>query len=121
MYSLRYGTVPIVRATGGLDDTVIDLTENATSANGIKFTEFSPAALGKGASRKTGVGSPADLVLVLLPRRVALGFGGAARGGAAHRALLFFRSGGTGGEDERDKRRAGEKVGQFHSWKIVEA
>ena len=48
MYSLRYGTVPIVRATGGLDDTVIDLTENAASANGIKFTEFSPAALGKG-------------------------------------------------------------------------
>ena len=48
MYSLRYGTVPIVRATGGLDDTVIDLTENANSANGIKFTEFSPAALGKG-------------------------------------------------------------------------
>ena len=48
MYSLRYGTVPIVRATGGLDDTVIDLTENAANANGIKFTEFSPAALGKG-------------------------------------------------------------------------
>ncbi len=47
MYSLRYGTVPIVRATGGLNDTVIDLTENAASANGIKFTEFSPAALGK--------------------------------------------------------------------------
>ena len=48
MYSLRYGTVPIVRATGGLDDTVVDLTENADSANGIKFAEFSPAALGKG-------------------------------------------------------------------------
>lgn len=47
MYSLRYGTVPIVRATGGLDDTVVDLTENADKANGIKFTEFSPAALGK--------------------------------------------------------------------------
>ena len=47
MYSLRYGTVPVVRATGGLDDTVIDITENAEKANGIKFTEFSPAALGK--------------------------------------------------------------------------
>jgi len=47
MYSLRYGTVPVVRATGGLDDTVVDLTENAENANGIKFTEFSPAALGK--------------------------------------------------------------------------
>ena len=47
MYSLRYGTVPVVRATGGLDDTVVDITENAENANGIKFSEFSPAALGK--------------------------------------------------------------------------
>jgi starch synthase len=47
MYSLRYGTVPIVRATGGLDDTVIDIIENMHGANGIKFTEFSAAALSK--------------------------------------------------------------------------
>jgi starch synthase len=47
MYSLRYGTVPIVRATGGLDDTVVDIIENAENANGIKFTNFSPAALAK--------------------------------------------------------------------------
>ena len=47
MYSLRYGTVPIVRATGGLDDTVIDIIENVHDANGIKFTEFSIAALSK--------------------------------------------------------------------------
>ncbi len=47
MYSLRYGTIPIVRRTGGLDDTVVDLTENAKKANGIKFSEFSMPALGK--------------------------------------------------------------------------
>src|SRR5262249_54988545 len=29
MYGLRYGTVPIVHATGGLQDTVIDVRENA--------------------------------------------------------------------------------------------
>ncbi|HUZ06137.1 MAG TPA: glycogen/starch synthase, partial [Candidatus Paceibacterota bacterium] len=34
MYSLRYGTIPIVRATGGLDDSVIDFTQDATKANG---------------------------------------------------------------------------------------
>jgi starch synthase len=47
MYSLRYGTIPIVRATGGLDDSVIDFTEDATHANGIKFREFSVRALAK--------------------------------------------------------------------------
>ncbi len=48
MYGLRYGTIPIVRATGGLDDTVIDLREDAANANGIKFTEYSAPALAKG-------------------------------------------------------------------------
>jgi starch synthase len=47
MYSLRYGTIPIVRATGGLDDSVVDFTQNMTQANGIKFSEQSPRALAK--------------------------------------------------------------------------
>ena len=47
MYSLRYGAIPIVRATGGLDDSVIDLTENTDTANGIKFREYSARALAK--------------------------------------------------------------------------
>lgn len=47
MYSLRYGTIPIVRVTGGLDDSVIDLSENADAANGIKFQEYSTRALTK--------------------------------------------------------------------------
>ncbi|MCS7090786.1 MAG: glycogen synthase GlgA [Verrucomicrobiota bacterium] len=45
MYSLRYGTVPIVRAVGGLDDTVVDARESLSRANGIKFHEYSAAAL----------------------------------------------------------------------------
>jgi starch synthase len=48
MYSLRYGAIPIVRMTGGLDDTVIDITENVERANGIKFGEYSARALAKG-------------------------------------------------------------------------
>ena len=47
MYSLRYGTIPIVRATGGLDDSVIDYMEDTARANGIKFREFSARALAK--------------------------------------------------------------------------
>ncbi|HTV63039.1 MAG TPA: glycogen synthase GlgA [Verrucomicrobiae bacterium] len=47
MYSLRYGAIPIVRATGGLDDSVIDLKEDPERANGIKFRELSSRALAK--------------------------------------------------------------------------
>lgn len=47
MYSLRYGTIPIVRATGGLDDSIIDYIENPAQANGIKFQEYSTRALAK--------------------------------------------------------------------------
>ena len=37
MYSMRYGTVPIVRATGGLDDTVTDYNDAAGRGTGFKF------------------------------------------------------------------------------------
>lgn len=43
IYSLRYGTVPVVRATGGLDDTIKDYKEE--NGNGFKFREYSPGAL----------------------------------------------------------------------------
>jgi starch synthase len=46
-YSLRYGAIPIVRATGGLDDTVVDAAEEASAADGIKFMEYSSQALAK--------------------------------------------------------------------------
>jgi starch synthase len=47
MYSLRYGTVPIVRATGGLDDSVVDYSESKKKADGIKFYDYSARALAK--------------------------------------------------------------------------
>jgi starch synthase len=47
MYSLRYGTIPIVRTTGGLDDTVIDAVQDPLRANGIKFHAYSAIALAK--------------------------------------------------------------------------
>ena len=47
MYSLRYGTIPIVRVTGGLDDSVVDISEDAEGADGIKFREYSVRALAK--------------------------------------------------------------------------
>lgn len=40
MYSLRYGTVPIVRAVGGLDDTVENWNAVSRTGNGFKFGPF---------------------------------------------------------------------------------
>jgi starch synthase len=45
MYSLRYGTPPIVRATGGLDDTIID--SRSPAGTGFKFTPYTAEALGE--------------------------------------------------------------------------
>jgi starch synthase len=48
LYSLAHGTVPIVRATGGLADTVVDASHAnlvAGTANGFVFEEADPAAL----------------------------------------------------------------------------
>jgi starch synthase len=47
MYSLRYGTIPIVRTTGGLDDTIVDASTNPRNATGIKFAAYSAPALAK--------------------------------------------------------------------------
>jgi starch synthase len=45
MYSLRYGTVPVVRATGGLADTVRDIAEDGSAGTGFTFREFHPDAM----------------------------------------------------------------------------
>jgi starch synthase len=43
IYSLRYGTVPIVRATGGLDDTIVSAPPG--EATGFKFDDYNGKAL----------------------------------------------------------------------------
>lgn len=45
MYSLRYGTIPIVRATGGLDDTVENFNEETGEGTGFKFHALTARAL----------------------------------------------------------------------------
>jgi starch synthase len=45
LYSLRYGTLPIVRATGGLDDTVQDVDDEPDRGNGFKFRDYRASAL----------------------------------------------------------------------------
>ena len=45
MYSLRYGTIPVVRATGGLDDTVQEWDWNSSTGSGFKFYDYNADAL----------------------------------------------------------------------------
>ena len=45
LYSLRYGTLPVVRSTGGLADTVTDLDEEPERGNGFVFSNYSGEAM----------------------------------------------------------------------------
>lgn len=57
LYSLKYGTVPIVRATGGLIDTITDVTPATLangSATGYRFSEYHPLALAEALDRAIG-------------------------------------------------------------------
>lgn len=61
MYSLRYGTIPIVRSVGGLDDSVIDFSESPQKANGVKFAEYSTRALSKAIRKSLAIYSSTEI------------------------------------------------------------
>jgi starch synthase len=60
MYSLRYGTPPIVRATGGLEDTIVDFDARSRSGTGFKFARYDAAALGEAWRRALAAYRSAD-------------------------------------------------------------
>ena len=45
IYSLKYGTIPVVRATGGLDDTIIPFEAKSGEGTGFKFNLYQTEAL----------------------------------------------------------------------------
>ena len=45
LYSLRYGTMPVVRATGGLKDTISEVDAKGSKGNGFVFEPYTPTAL----------------------------------------------------------------------------
>jgi starch synthase len=47
MYALRYGTVPVVRATGGLEDTIESYDSRTGKGNGFKFGPYEPTAFSR--------------------------------------------------------------------------
>lgn len=90
MYSQRYGTLPIVRATGGLADTVVDCapeTLTAGTATGFVFGEASAASLFRAVDRAVHAWRDPALWRVLQANAMVRDFGWA---GAARRYLDVY-------------------------------
>ena len=45
LYCLRYGTIPVVRAVGGLEETIIEYNPDSGQGTGFKFSTFNPEEL----------------------------------------------------------------------------
>jgi starch synthase len=60
LYSLRYGTVPIVHATGGLEDTIEDISEDGSAGTGFKFRAYTSQGLLGSVQRAIALHGKAD-------------------------------------------------------------
>jgi starch synthase len=94
MYSLRYGTIPIVRATGGLDDSVVDLREDPLKADGIKFHDYSASALARAIRKALALYQTPYLLAHLRRNAMAADFSWER---AAEKYLEVYRRAATGG------------------------
>lgn len=74
MYALRYGTVPVVRATGGLDDTIQGFDPREGKGNGFKFRPYEVHAMIRTLREAVGVFRDRPLWGVLLQNAMAAAF-----------------------------------------------
>jgi starch synthase len=68
IYSLKYGTVPVVRAVGGLEDTIRDDAASPDLATGFKFDEYSEEAMVGALKRALALYHNKDAWLALVKR-----------------------------------------------------
>jgi starch synthase len=74
MFSLKYGTIPIVRAVGGLKDTVIDYDAEPGKSTGFVFDSYEPAALWESIERALQVFAENRLWSALMHRAMRADF-----------------------------------------------
>ena len=72
LYAIRYGTIPVVHHTGGLKDTVIDLSKK--EGYGLSFDELTPAGLTRVIGRALEVYSDTDGMSRIRKKMMALDF-----------------------------------------------
>jgi starch synthase len=74
MYSLRYATLPVVRRTGGLDDSVVDFNDDPLHANGVKFEDLSVTAAAAAIRKTLRLYADKELLGLLRRRAMAVDF-----------------------------------------------
>ena len=89
MYSMRYGTVPVVRATGGLDDTVEEFHPSSGNGTGFKFAEYDSDALLKTVQRAVAVYADSAAWRKLMKNGMVKGFSWEA---SARKYIQLYRS-----------------------------
>jgi starch synthase len=68
LYSLRYGTVPVVRGVGGLEDTITDFTKKPEHGTGFKFYDYTNKAMLDAISRALKVYKNKNIWVSLVKR-----------------------------------------------------
>lgn len=74
MYSLRYGTIPVVHATGGLDDSVVDIQKDPHQGTGFKFYTYSAKAFFETVKAAIGLYQDKDFWVGIQHRAMAQDF-----------------------------------------------
>jgi starch synthase len=74
LVSLRYGTVPVVRRTGGLADTITDYNQSNRTGNGFMFDAYTGAALLGAIERALELWKQKDKWWGLMLRSMALSY-----------------------------------------------
>ena len=88
LYAMRYGTPPIVRRTGGLADTVVDIDEVPTRGTGVLFGPPTASALADAIERTIATWTDKPRWRAMQRRGIAQDFGWE-RGAAAYREVYL--------------------------------
>ncbi len=74
LYSLKYGTVPIVHATGGLEDTIEDISDDGAIGNGFKFKAYTSDGLLSAVQRALDLHARPDVWRAIMLRGMGADF-----------------------------------------------